>query len=289
MTRKEFLATLGLLAGTARLSTLASAFKDLPDQEQIMPVLFIGHGNPMNAIEDNEFSKAWKTIPQHLPKPKAILCISAHWQTSGTFITVAEKPKTIYDFYGFPKSLYEVKYDCPGAPDLANDIIHNIERTKVTGDKNWGLDHGTWSILAQMYPAADIPVIQLSINKKEGMFFHYELAKELGFLRRKGVLIVGSGNIVHNLRMAIFSPDAKPYDWALEFDEQVKELLLQENFTSLINYRKLGKAALLSVPTPDHYIPLLCCLGLKTKEETLTFPVVGMAFGSGSMRSIKIG
>lgn len=291
MTRNEFIRLsfgMGILGMTTGIKTFAENFQDKKDSEVKMPVLFMGHGNPMNAIEDNDFTRAWKKIGDGI-QPKAILCISAHWLTKGTFVSVAERPETIYDFYGFPEQLFQTRYPSPGAPEVARQVKENVQKTQILEDEHWGLDHGTWSVLVKMYPKADIPVFQMSIDYTKPLQYHYELAQELNFLRSKGVLIIGSGNIVHNLRMARFGNNVQPYDWAIEFDETSKKLLLDGDHSSLINYKKLGKAAELSIPTEDHYIPLIYTLGLQTKNEILDFPVEGMAFGSGSMRSVKIG
>jgi 4,5-DOPA dioxygenase extradiol len=253
-----------------------------------MPVIFIGHGNPMNAIEENEYSLAWKKLGEELPKPKAILCISAHWLTRGkTFITAMEKPKTIHDFGGFPQALFDVEYPALGSPELANYVKDNIKSIDIGLDKNeWGLDHGSWSILNKMYPNADIPVVQLSIDYSKPSLFHYQLGKELSFLRKKGVLIIGSGNIIHNLRLADLRESLAPYDWCEKFDLLSKDLILANDHDSLINYEKLGQEALLSIPTPDHYYPLLYILGLQEKDDKVSFPIEGLTFRSGSMRSV---
>ena len=253
-----------------------------------MPVLFVGHGNPMNAVEDNSFTKGWSNIVKDIPNPNAILCISAHWETRGTFVTAMEKPRTIYDMYGFPKELYEVKYDCPGAQELAKSIQAASKKTEIHLDETWGLDHGTWSVLVKMYPEANIPVLQLSIDHFQGPQYHYDLAKELEQLRKKGVLIIGSGNIVHNLRYASFAEKPTPYDWAIEFDEKAKELILAKDHSSLINYQKLGEAAQLSIPTAEHYLPLLYTLALQNTSDQLKFFNEKIAFASGSMRSVLI-
>ncbi|MCB9225351.1 MAG: 4,5-DOPA dioxygenase extradiol [Crocinitomicaceae bacterium] len=291
MDRKTFIQSLGILALTPsamqlnELRKLADGFKSTPK----MPVLFIGHGNPMNAIEENSFTKGWRDITKKIPTPNAILVISAHWETKGTYVTAMEKPKTIYDMYGFPQELYEVKYDCPGSPELAGIIKENANKANVHLDHSWGLDHGTWSVLVKMYPDANIPVLQLSIDRFQNAQYHYDLAKELEVLRNKGVLIIGSGNIVHNLRYASFAIDPKPYDWAVEFDEKAKELILSKEHNSLINYQDLGTAAQLSIPTPEHYLPLLYILAQQQNEDKVEFFNEEMAFASGSMRSIIIG
>ena len=253
-----------------------------------LPALFVGHGNPMNALEDNDYTRAWIKLASEIPKPQAILCISAHWLTKGTLVTAMEKPKTIHDFGGFPEELFQVQYPCDGSPRFAKEVQKVVGKTEVIPDNEWGIDHGTWSILKRMYPKADIPVIQLSIDYNKPAQYHYDLAKELSSLREKGVLIMGSGNIVHNLQLANFSA-TEPYDWATEFDEKIKGFLLNHDHQQIIDYKNHGSSAKLSVPTPDHYYPLMYTLGLDDKTQDLTFPVEGMAFGSGSMRCVRIG
>lgn len=291
MDRKQFLSLFGtgIFSMTLPLKALSGILSDpktIPPGK--LPVLFIGHGNPMNALEDNDFTRAWKNIGNSV-RPRAILCISAHWLTRGTYVTAMDRPKTIHDFYGFPRELMEYEYQAPGSPSDAKNIIEKVNYTQVAEDHDWGLDHGTWSILAKMYPDADIPVFQMSIDIRKPMEYHYELAKELKYLREKGVLIIGSGNIVHNLRMAKFAKDPEPYDWAVEFDELSRKLIESGEHQSLIHYEKLGQAAKLSIPTTDHYIPLIYSLGLQDPKDEISFPVEGMAFGSGSMRSVRIG
>lgn len=290
MTRKDFikLSAMGIFSLKTGIEGLGKAKSSLEYSESNMPVLFMGHGSPMNAIEENEFTKSWKETGNKI-KPAAILCISAHWLTRGTYVATTSKPETIYDFYGFPPEMYKVSYDCPGSPQFADEVLKNVQQAEVKEDNKWGLDHGSWSILMKMYPNADIPVFQMSIDYTKSLQFHYNLARELSFLRKKGVLILGSGNIVHNLRMAKFSADPVPYDWALEFDDLSKKLILDRNHQDLIQYKKFGKAAELSIPTEDHYIPLIYALGLQEKSDEISFPVEGMAFGSGSMRSVFIG
>lgn len=232
-----------------------------------MPVLFIGHGSPMNAIEDNEYTKSWEEIGRLLPKPKAILAISAHWYTEGTKITGDEHPKTIYDMYGFPKALYEIKYEAKGSLDLAQTII-NMVSNPVTLDKSWGYDHGTWSILVKMFPDRDVPVVQLSVNKRLPAQVHYEIGRELKALRDQGVLIMGSGNVVHNLSMVDWSMEGG-YDWADAFDQYVKENILKHNYEKVIGYETAGEGALKSVPTPEHYYPLLYILGAADEKDRI--------------------
>ncbi len=252
-----------------------------------MPVLFVGHGNPMNAIEDNEFSQAWTKVGQSLPMPKAILCISAHWETMGTKVTAMEKPRTIYDFYGFPHELYEVAYPAPGAPDLAHTIRKAITSTDVQSDLTWGLDHGTWSVLHRMFPKANVPVIQLSLDRVKEPKLHYQLGKQLKELRNEGVLIIGSGNIVHNLRTVVFQGTA--YDWALTFDGMVKQWILDGDDEPLIHFEKHGDLSALAINSGEHYIPLLYVLGLKDPGEPIQFFAEKVWGGSVSMRSARIG
>ncbi len=252
-----------------------------------MPVLFVGHGSPMNAIEDNEFSRAWAAAGKSLPKPTAVLCISAHWETVGTHVTAMEKPKTIHDFSGFPQPLYEVQYPAPGSPDVARLIQKTVSTTQVRPDLNWGLDHGAWSVLSRMFPKADVPVIQLSLDRTEEPAFHYGLGKELRALRNEGVLIVGSGNIVHNLRVMVRQDTA--YDWALQFDEKMEQLILSGDHELIIHYEKLGPAARLAVPTNEHYLPLLYVLALQEEDDEVGFFAEKVTLGSISMRSLRIG
>ncbi|MFC6996426.1 4,5-DOPA-extradiol-dioxygenase [Rufibacter roseus] len=274
--------------------TTLSAFRkfteDLTPQEYTMPVLFIGHGSPMNGIEDNEFSQRWKKLAQEIPVPKAVLVVSAHWFTKGTKITAMDFPQTIHDFGGFPKELFAVQYPAPGNADLAQETAALIKATQVELDHDWGLDHGTWTIIRHMYPEANVPVLQLSIDYTKGPQYHYELAKELTALRKKGVLIVGSGNMVHNLRMLNWSMiNGGGYDWAHTINEKFKELILNHDHQPLINYQTLGKEALLAIPTVEHYLPLLYTLGLQSKNEEASFFNDKMVGGSLTMTSVKIG
>jgi 4,5-DOPA dioxygenase extradiol len=252
-----------------------------------MPVLFVGHGSPMNAIEDNEFGSAWAEAGKSLPKPKAILAVSAHWETLGTKVTAMEKPRTIYDFYGFPKELYEVQYPAPGAPDLAQTVRKVIKMTEVQPDLTWGLDHGTWSVLRRMFPNAEVPVVQMSLDRSKNPQYHYELGQQLRELREEGVLIISSGNIVHNLRTVVFEDVA--YDWAVAFDHEVQQRILDDDHDPLIHYEKLGNTAALSINSGEHYLPLLYTLGLKEAGEPVSFFANKVWGGSVSMRSVKIG
>lgn len=257
---------------------------------QRMPALFVGHGNPMNAIEDTVYSAAWSEAAADIPKPEAILCISAHWETEGTFVTAMDQPRTIHDFYGFPDELYEVQYPAPGSRSLAERVRSLVTSTAARLDDgySWGLDHGAWSVLRRMYPAADIPVVQLSLDRTQHPSFHFDLGKELAPLRQEGVLIIGSGNIVHNLRMLQWKA-AEPYPWAAEFDRLAAELILAGEHDRLVAYPALGEAARLAIPTPEHYLPLLYILGLQQPGEPVSFFAVGIPLGSISMRSVRIG
>jgi 4,5-DOPA dioxygenase extradiol len=256
-----------------------------------MPVLFIGHGSPMNAIEENEFVAGWRNIGLSLPRPAAILCVSAHWETRGTFVTAMEKPKTIHDFGGFPEELYNVQYPAPGSPELAEEIKNLVVRTQVGVDEKWGLDHGCWSVLKHLYPHADIPVIQMSMDYYMSAQQHYDLAKELQILRGKGILIVGSGNMVHNLGMVAWNKlnDIYGYDWAIEAGEKMKDYILTGNHEQLINYKSQGRAFELAIPTPDHYLPLLYALALQDKKDTITIFNDKPVGGSLTMTSVIIG
>lgn len=255
-----------------------------------MPVLFVGHGNPMNAITDNKYRTKWEEIGKKLNPPKAILCISAHWQTKGTAVTLAEKPKTIHDFGGFPKELFQVQYPAPGAVDYAQLAISTVQSTKIHEDFEWGLDHGAWSVLRNMYPKADVPVFQMSLDytHSQSPLYHYNLAKELASLRNKGVLIVSSGNVVHNLGALKWGDNSQPYDWALEFDHLVKKSLEDNNPTPLIEYQKLGNVAQMAHPTNEHYLPLMYTLGLRQQNDELHFFNDNFDLGSLSMRSVLL-
>ena len=252
-----------------------------------MPVLFVGHGSPTNAIEENEFSRAWADAGKSMPRPRAVLCVSAHWETDGTQVTAASLPSTIHDFYGFPRPLYEVSYPAPGAPELARRVRETVRGAKVGLDPDRGLDHGAWSVLRRMFPEADIPVVQLSLDRAKAPAFHYELGKGLAGLRREGVLIVGSGNIVHNLGMIVREDNA--YDWAVEFDETMKRLILSGSHDAIVHYPDLGRAARLSVPTNEHFLPLLYVLALQDKDDGVRFFADRVTLGSISMRSLWIG
>lgn len=265
---------------------------DLEEQDAKMPVLFIGHGSPMNGIENNEFSLQWEKTAKELPVPKAVLVISAHWLTNGTHITAMNSPKTIHDFGGFPQALFEVHYPAPGNSQLALETKELIKSTDVRLNHNWGLDHGAWTVVRRMYPAANIPVLQLSIDYSKPAYYHYNLAKELAALRKKGVLIIGSGNMVHNLRMVAWDKLDQPgfgFDWAIEMHELFKTKIIQGDHQALINYETLGKGAKLAVPTPDHYYPLMYTLGLQEKNEEPVFFNDKLVAGSLNMTSVKFG
>jgi 4,5-DOPA dioxygenase extradiol len=257
-----------------------------------MPVLFLGHGNPMNAIEENEFVTGWREIGKSLPRPDAILCISAHWETRGTFVTAMKKPPTIHDFGGFPKALFEVDYPAPGSPLLANETKRILNKTQVGLDEKWGLDHGAWTVIKHLYPDADIPVVQLSLDYYQAPQYHYDLAGELLSLRKKGVLIIGSGNVVHNVGMVSWEKINVPgfgYDWAIEADEKIKKCILSGDHKTLINYKSQGRAFNMAIPTPDHFLPLLYTLALKEENETVTIFNDKAIAGSLTMTSVKIG
>jgi 4,5-DOPA dioxygenase extradiol len=256
-----------------------------------MPVLFLGHGSPMNAIEENQFVTGFQNLAKTLPKPNAILCISAHWFTSGTKVTAMEMPRTIHDFGGFPQELFEVQYPAKGSPELATITQELLLPTAVELDEHWGLDHGAWSVIKHLYPDADIPVIQMSIDYTKSGQYHFELAQKLSVLRNKGILIIGSGNIIHNLRLVDFhnfDKDNYGYDWAIEAKENINDYLLNGNFQPLIDFEKQSKAFQLSIPTPEHYLPLIYTLGLKGKSEELSLFNDKLVAGSLSMTSVKI-
>lgn len=252
-----------------------------------MPALFVGHGSPMNAIEDNEFSQAWAKAGSALPRPRAILCISAHWQGVGTQVTGMERPPMIYDFYGFPQQLSQVKYPAPGSPELARLVRQTVSKTRVGLDMEWGLDHGAWSVLCRMFPQADIPVVQLCLDHTKSPAFHYALGQELRALRRQGILILGSGNVVHNL--GTMGGQDEAYDWASEFDAKIARTIQAQDHHALIHYHKLGKAAQMAIPTNEHYLPLLYVLALQEADEPIAFFAERVTLGSISMRSLRIG
>ena len=256
----------------------------------ILPALFFGHGNPMNAISTNAYTDAWSAIGHALPKPRAILSISAHWYVPGTGVTVSTAPRTIHDFGGFPRELYRVQYPAPGDPALARRVQALLAPLAVTLDEAWGLDHGTWSVLKHVYPAADIPIVQLSIDESRPASFHFEIGRKLAALRGEGVLIVGSGNIVHNLHAYAWGRhEPEPYGWAVRFEAEARGLLASGDHDPLVAYEKLGRDAMLSIPTPDHYLPLLYVIGTRQGGDPISFPVEGVDGGSISMLSVRVG
>jgi 4,5-DOPA dioxygenase extradiol len=293
MDRNMFLKALAFLpiAGTnMKLNELNKMTEPLGNTDK-MPVLFLGHGSPMNAIEENEFVAGFRNIGKSIPKPNAILCVSAHWETRGTFVTAMEKPTTIHDFGGFPKALFDVQYPAPGSPELAREAKSIVKKTEVGLDSKWGLDHGAWSVIKHLFPNADVPVIQMSLDYYQTAQYHYELAKELASLRKKGVLIIGSGNMVHNLRMVAWdklNTDNFGFDWAIEASEKMKKFILSNDHRQLINFESQGKAFNLAIPTPEHYLPLLYALALKEETETVSLFNDKAVGGSLTMTSLKI-
>ena len=293
MNRKAFLKTLAVLPFTTaamklnELNSLTAPFRMTPR----MPVLFLGHGSPMNAIEENEFVTGFRKIAKDIPKPQAILCVSAHWETRGTFVTAMQNPPTIHDFGGFPKALFDVQYPAPGSPGLARETQSLVQKTTVGLDEKWGLDHGAWSVIKHLYPEADVPVIQMSLDYSQPPQYHYELAKEIRSLREKGVLIIGSGNMVHNLGRVEWRRlnETFGYDWALEANEKMKQFILQDDHASLIQFSKQGKPFQLSIPSPEHYLPLLYALALKDKTEPVNVFNDKAVAGAITMTSLKIG
>jgi 4,5-DOPA dioxygenase extradiol len=294
MNRKQFLGLLSLTPILYAMRTVNELFsyKDILPNTAKMPVLFLGHGSPMNAIEENEFVTGFRNIAKTIPTPTAILCISAHWFTKGTKVTAMKIPQTIHDFGGFPKELFDVQYPAKGSPELAQLTKELILPTEATLDHDWGLDHGSWSVIKHLYPEANIPVIQMSIDYSLTGQAHFEMAQKLQSLRNKGILIIGSGNIVHNLRMvdwANFDKDNYGFDWAIEAREKINKNIIDGDFANLINYQKQGKAFDLAIPTPDHYLPLLYTLGLKNESENIQLFNDKLLAGSLSMTSVKIG
>jgi 4,5-DOPA dioxygenase extradiol len=266
--------------------------RDGGDSSLRMPVLFVGHGSPMNAIEDNEFAAGWREMGKNLPRPSAILCVSAHWQTKGTKVTAMEQPETIHDFGGFPRQLYEVQYPAPGSPELARTTRDTVREKVVELDRAWGLDHGAWSVIRRMYPDAGIPVVELSLDYLMTPQQHYDLARELAPLRRKGVMIIGSGNMVHNLGMVSWEHLNTPgyaYDWALEAGDAMKKHILSGDHKPLISYGSQGRAWGLAIPTPEHYIPLLYSLALREHDEPVELFNDKPIAGSLTMTSVRIG
>jgi 4,5-DOPA dioxygenase extradiol len=255
-----------------------------------MPVIFVGHGNPLNALQENQYTQAWRDIGKAIRTPKAILAVSAHWYVPGTFVTAMGHPQTIHDFGGFPPELYQIKYNAPGSPALAARVKELLAPEPVGLDHSWGLDHGTWSVLVHMFPDADVPVVQISIDETKAAMFHYDLSGRLQPLRDEDVLIVGSGNLVHNLHAYAWGKHAvAPFDWAIRFEEEVMAYLLAAEHKPLVHYETLGRDALLAVPTPEHYLPLIYVIGLRRREDQVSFPVKGIDGGSVSMLAVQLG
>jgi 4,5-DOPA dioxygenase extradiol len=255
-----------------------------------MPVVFFGHGNPMNALQRNAWTQGWESLAAAMPRPAAILSISAHWYLPGAAVTAQREPRTIHDFGGFPPRLYEVQYPAPGSPELAAKVVELLAPQPVAMDHRWGLDHGTWSVLMHAFPQADIPVVQLGIDETKTPGWHFETAKKLAPLRDEGVLVVGSGNLVHNLHAYSWGSHAvTPYDWAVRFEALARRLLLAGDFAPLVGYQSLGPDAMLSAPTPEHYLPLLYVLAQRQDGEPVSFPVEGFDGGSISMLAVRIG
>lgn len=256
----------------------------------LMPAIFIGHGNPMITLSKNAYTEAWEEIGRLMPRPKAVLSVSAHWYITGSAVTISKAPSTIHDFGGFTRELHEVQYPAPGSPDLARHIKDLLSPITVELDSDWGLDHGTWTVLRHLYPKADIPAVQLGIDRTKPAEYHFELAKRLVSLREEGVLVVGSGNIVHSLHAYKWGENvSQPYDWAVRFENRIREFILNGDDAGVIAYEKLGEDAKLSVPTPDHFLPLLYILGLRKENENISFPVDGFDGGSMSMLSVQVG
>ncbi|MEN5232531.1 4,5-DOPA dioxygenase extradiol [Sphingobacterium faecium] len=294
MNRKKFItamAALPLTGAALKVSSLRELSQNFEATEKF-PVLFLGHGSPMNAIEENEFVDGFRNIGKTLEKPTAILVISAHWETRGTFVTAMENPPTIHDFGGFPQALFDVQYPAPGSPTLAQETKRIITKTDVLLDNKWGLDHGAWSVVKHLYPDAAVPVVQMSIDYTQPASYHYELAKELASLRHKGVLIIGSGNMVHNLRMVAWdklNESGFAWEWALEAKEKMKQYIMEGNHHALIDFKNQGKAFDLAIPTPEHYLPLIYSLALKDKQDDLFLFNDNSVGGSLAMTSLKIG
>jgi 4,5-DOPA dioxygenase extradiol len=256
----------------------------------LMPAIFFGHGNPMNALSKNVYTDGWVSIGKSIPRPKAVLAVSAHWYIPACAVTANLTPRTIHDFGGFPRELYQVKYPAPGSPKLARSVRDLLAPVSVGLDESWGLDHGTWAVLRHVFPSADVPIVQLSIDETRPPIFHYEIGKRLSSLREDGVLVIGSGNIVHNLSSYAWgNPRVHPFDWALRFEKTVRELLLKGDDAQVVAYEGFGPDAMLSVPTPEHYLPLLYILGLRKRNEQISFPIQGVDGGSVSMLAVQLG
>lgn len=293
MKRNQFINSMALLSVASpfvklkELAKMAAPF----NSSELMPVLFLGHGSPMNAIEENEFVSGFREVVKSIPKPNAILCISAHWETRGTYVTAMDYPPTIHDFGGFPQALFDVQYPAPGSPELASETKNLITKTVVGLDDKWGLDHGAWSVIKHLYPNADVPVIQMSIDYTQNAQYHFDLAKELYALRSKGILIIGSGNMVHNLGMVAWdylNTVGYAYDWALEAGDKMKKYILNGDYAPLIDYKSQGREFAMAIPTPEHYLPLLYVLALKKDNESLSLFNDKALAGSLSMTSVKI-
>lgn len=255
-----------------------------------MPAIFFGHGNPMNALQKNVWTEAWTQVGETIPRPKAIVCVSAHWYLPATLITGLDQPRTIHDFGGFPRPLYEVRYPAPGHLALARRLQQLLAPANAELDRDWGFDHGTWSVLCHVYPNADVPVVQLSIDETQPAQFHYDIGRRLAPLRDEGVLVMGSGNLVHNLHAYAWGRHpVEPFDWAVRFEKKARDLMTAGNFQPLVDYESLGRDATLSAPTPDHYLPLIYVLGAAQAGERVTFPAEGVDGGAVSMLSVKIG
>lgn len=257
---------------------------------QPMPAIFFGHGNPMNALLRNEWTEGWAAIGKDIDRPRAVLCVSAHWYLPATLVSAMPAPRTIHDFGGFPRELYQVQYPAPGDPELARRVKEMLAPLPVELENSWGLDHGTWSVLMHAFPEADVPIVQLSIDETQPAAFHFELGKRLAPLRDEGILIAGSGNLVHNLHTYAWGKHTpEPYDWAVRFETTAKELMVKGDFDPLVNYDSLERDALLAIPTPDHYLPLLYVLGARNTDDEITFPVQGVDGGSISMLTVRLG
>ncbi len=294
MKRRSFLGSVFMLPFVVKAmkSETINQLMTFGENTPRMPVLFVGHGSPMNAIEENEFVEGWRHLGKTLPRPKAILVVSAHWETKGTYVTAVPKPQTIHDFGGFPKALFDVQYPAPGSPELANETKRIVTKTTVGLDEKWGLDHGAWSVIRRIYPEADVSVIEMSMDYSQGPQYHYELGKQLAVLRNRGVLIIGSGNLVHNLRMVAWDKMNEPeygFDWAITANNKFKQLIESGNHKELINYTALGREVQLAIPTPDHYLPLLYTLALKEENEAVSFFNDKPVMGSLTMTSVRIG
>lgn len=293
MTRKDFIKLTAAMTGALPLTSLSSLADELPRRTERMPALFVGHGSPMNGIEENDFSRSWRTVASEIPQPAAVLVISAHWLTSGTFVTAMQHPRTIHDFGGFPDELFAVQYPAPGDPALAAETQKLVTGTSVGLDHEWGLDHGTWTVVRRMYPGANIPVLQLSIDYARPGAWHYELGRELAALRRRGVLVIGSGNMVHNLRMVAWDhlddQEGYGYDWAHEMNALFKAKISARDHAPLMEYLSLGTAARMAIPTPDHYYPLLYILGLQEAGEEPSYFNDRAVGGSLTMTSVRFG